>query len=319
VTSREKVIRAVAMEGPSTLPLYFFNERKERSDIFQVDYAEARDFAHRGSERSEWGFVWERLDGTMGQPKEPPLASWDAFRGYEAPDPEAPGRFDEAAGFRDLHPDSYLIGSLGISGFNLVTFIRGFEGAMEDLYLERERIEALIDLVFGFEMSVIRRFGGHGLDAISFADDWGTQNALMISPALWRELFKERYRAQFDLVHSLGMSVYFHCCGQIREIIPDLIEIGADILNLNQPELFGVERLGAEFGGKVCFCCPVDHQTVAIRGDRREIFEYVRRLKASLGGPAGGLIGYIEEYGSVGMSRGNFQSIIDAFEEGRDE
>jgi hypothetical protein len=111
------------------------------------------------------------------------------------------------------------------------------------------------------------------------------------------------------------MDVYFHCCGQIYDIIPDLIEIGVDILNLNQPDLFGVEKLGRDFGGKVCFNCPVDHQTVAIHGSRGEIFDYVRRLNDHLGRFNGGFIGYIEEYGSIGMSGENFESIIEAFEE----
>ena len=88
----------------------------------------------------------------------------------------------------------------------------------------------------------------------------------MIQPELWRQFFKERYREQFQLAHSLGMKVFFHSCGQVYDIIPDLIEIGTDLLNLNQPDLFGIEKLGQEFGGRVCFVCPVDHQTVAIHG-----------------------------------------------------
>jgi hypothetical protein len=110
------------------------------------------------------------------------------------------------------------------------------------------------------------------------------------------------------------MHVYFHCCGYIYDIIPDLIEIGVDILNLNQPELLGIENLARNFGGKVCFNCPVDHQTVAIHGSDAEIRAYVERLYRQLGCFAGGYIGYIEEYSSVGMSRANFESIVDAFE-----
>jgi uroporphyrinogen decarboxylase len=316
-TERKDIVRMAVSRGyPRRVPLLYFNEFKERSDILMIGYDEAADFPARGTKASEWGFEWERLDGTMGQPKNPPLADWDALRGYRFPDPDARGRYDRVGEAVARNADRYLIASLGITGFNHVTFLRGFENAMADLYLDRRRIEGLIDEVLSFEKAVIRRFGAFAFDAVAFGDDWGTQNSLLISPVLWRELFKERFRAQFDLVHSLGMRVFFHSCGQIWDIIPDLIEIGADILNLNQPDLFGVERLGEEFGGKACFCCPVDHQTVAIRGDRGEIFDYVRRLKASLGGPAGGFIGYIEEYSSIGMSRDNFQSILDAFEEG---
>jgi len=113
----------------------------------------------------------------------------------------------------------------------------------------------------------------------------------------------------------LGMHVYFHCCGYIYDIIQDLIDIGADILNLNQPDLLGIEKLSKDFGGKVCFNCPVDHQTVAIHGTPMEIKEYVERLYRNFNFQSGGYIGHIEEYSSTGMSAENFQAIVSSFEE----
>ena len=315
MNSKEIVKKAIEMKNPPRVPLFYFNKYKERSDIASTGYKEAADFKFKGTDKSEWGFEWESLDNTMGQPKHPPITSWDKMDGYKSPDPNAAGRFDHIPDFINSNKDKYLIGSIGISGFNFVTFIRGFESTLEDLYFEKENIGNLIDIVFSFEKEIIKNYGRYGLDAVAFGDDWGTQNSLMISPALWREVFKPRYKEQFDLIHNQGMHVYFHSCGYIYDIIPDLIEIGVDILNLNQPDLFGVEKLGRDFGGKVCFNCPVDHQTVAINGTRDEIFDYARRLKTNLGSFNGGFIGYIEEYSSIGMSDENFQSIIQAFNE----
>ena len=73
--------------------------------------------------------------------------------------------------------------------------------------------------------------------------------------------------------------------------------------------------MNKEFGGKVSFCCPVDHQTVAIHGTREEIFAYVRHMQDTFGSHNGGYIGYVEEYSSVGMSAENFKAICDAFDE----
>ena len=302
------------MRRPPRVPILFFNKDQERSDIRTTSYGEALDFPYRGTNRSEWGFLWERLDDTMGQPTDPPIPDWDRLADYRAPDPDAPGRYDHMASFVQQHGDRYLMGSLGISGFNLATFLRGFEDALTDLYLEPEKFEGILDMVLSFESRVIEHFADYGLDAVAFGDDWGTQQTLLVDPGLWREMFKPRYKRQFDLAHRKGLHVYFHCCGQIREIIPDLIDIGVDILNLNQPDIFGVESLGEEFAGRVCFNCPVDHQTVAINGDREQIFEYVGRLSRHLGSPDGGFIGYIEEYHSVGMSDENYRSIVEAFE-----
>ncbi len=97
------------------------------------------------------------------------------------------------------------------------------------------------------------------------------------------------------------------------DIITDLIDIGLDVIELLQPDLLGVERLAKRFGGKVCFCCSVDHQRRAISGTRDEIFSYARFLDDMLGGPQGGFIAYIEDYASLGMSEQNDQWIREAF------
>ena len=314
MTSKEVVKKAIKMQNPPRVPLLYFNCFLEKSDILSISFNTASDYKHKNTNVSEWGLIWETRDDTMGQPSNIPLPSWDDLCNYQFPVAGDNGRFAHIPDFIQRNSDKYLMGGIGISGFSLVTMIRGFADAMEDLYVERENIEYLLDRVQGFEMDIIHGYSQYDLDAISFGDDWGSQNSLLISPALWREFYKPRLKKQFDLIHSLGMDVYFHSCGNVYDIIPDLIEIGADILNFNQPDLFGVEKLGNDFGGKVCFNCPVDHQTVAIKGTRVEIFDYVKRLYDNLGSSSGGFIGYIEEYHSVGMSGENFKSIVEAFE-----
>ena len=98
---------------------------------------------------------------------------------------------------------------------------------------------------------------------------------------------------QFARVHAAGMHVWLHTCGDVWDIIPDFIEIGVDILELLQPDLFGIERLAEAFGGKVCFCCSVDHQRLACTGTRDEILGYARRLNDHLGAYDGGFMAYI--------------------------
>ena len=202
---------------------------------------------------------------------------------------------------------------MGITGSNAAMFLRGFESFIMDLSLERARAEQVLDIVFTFENGLIQRLAGGPVDGLRFCDDWGTQRGTIISPALWREVFFPRYKEQFDLVHRCGMKVWFHTCGHVLGIINGLIEAGADALELLQPDVMGVERLGEEFGGKVCFACSVDHQRRAISGTRREIEEYARLLQARLGGANGAFIGFVEDYASLGMSEQNYQWIRQAF------
>lgn len=314
MTSKELVRRAIERTGPERTPVLYYNKRLERSDVMRTGYAPAAGFCPNDKNRSEWGFLWERLDDTMGQPTQPPLREWDDFAHWHPPVANAAGRFNHMHTFVQENKDKYLIGEFGISGLNFITFLRGFEQTMEDFYLEPEKLSTLIDIVYNFEMDIIRGFCQFEIDAIGFGDDLGTQNSLMISPALWREVFKPRYKKQFDLVHSFGKHVYFHSCGYVYDIIPDLIEIGVDVFNFNQPDLLGIDRLNKDFGGTVSFCCPVDHQTIAITGDRQQIFDYVHHMQNTFGSHNGGFIGYVEEYSSVGMSDENFRSICDAFD-----
>ncbi len=203
--------------------------------------------------------------------------------------------------------------SLALSGFTTITFLARFEEVLIHLSTPSRQLKRLIDVVFSFEENLIREASNCGVDAIAFLDDWGSQNGLMISPDQWRKIFKPRYQKQFDLVHQQGMYVYFHTCGYIYPIIADFIEIGVDVLNISQPNLYNIPQLGRDFGGQVCFCCPVSYQTTGISGNPSEIEQYTKYLFEHLGKFDGGLIGYAEEYHSIGMSEENYRASIRGF------
>jgi uroporphyrinogen-III decarboxylase len=313
MTSREIVHRAVESAGPPRVPIHYCNRDFEHSDTLGTGWAAATGFAPSQPGMTEWGYVWQSLDRTMGQPHVHPLADWTGIDSYVPPDPFAPGRLDHVAAWTQQHRDKYLVFGIGISGFNCAMFTRGVEQFLMDLALDRERAERVLDIVFGFENAIIEQLAPFDLDCVKFGDDWGTQDGLMIRPDLWREVFKPRYAEQYELIHRQGKQVWLHTCGDVYDVIPDFIEIGLDILELLQPDLFGIERLAQDFGGKVCFCCSVDHQRRACHGSRDEIFEYARRLNDSLGAYNGGFIAYIEDYASLGMSEQNYQWICEAF------
>lgn len=312
-TAKETVCRAIEFRNPSRLPVLYFNRDQSLSDVLSTGYGAAPDFAPTQDGMTEWGYAWERLDGTMGQPDRSPLGDAGSMAEYACPDPHAPGRVAHVADWVRQNPDRFLRFALGITGFNQAAFLRGFEMLFSDLLEDRATANRVLDTVFGFENALIEQVAEASLDAVSFADDWGTQHGLMISPAMWRDVFRPRYAEQFELIHRAGMKVWFHTCGDVWEIIGDLIDIGVDVLELLQPDLFGIERLGAEFGGHVCFCCAVDHQRVALTGTQQEIAAYVQRLRNALGCFRGGLIGYIEDYQSLGMREQTYQWLRDAF------
>lgn len=310
---KDVVRRAIEFDSPPRVPIHYHNGDLECSDTLGTGYAPAPGFAPSRPGETEWGFVWHSLNQTMGQPHIRPLADWSAIDTYRPPDPHAPGRLDHVSAWAAEHSDRFLRFGLGITGFNCATFLRGFEEFLVDLRAAPDRVERVLDIVHGFENAIIDEIGAYPVDAVTFADDWGSQNGLIIAPDLWRRVFKPRYADQFARIHRAGKKVWFHSCGDVYSIIGDLIEIGADVLEFLQPDLLGVERLAADFGGNVCFCCSVDHQRVAIAGSRDEIFAYARRLYDMLGAFNGGFIAYIEDYSCLGMSQRNYQWLREAF------
>ena len=143
------------------------------------------------------------------------------------------------------YPNKFVVAALGLSGFGLMTGLRGFENALADLYLNPDMLARLADRVFDFETAAIEEIGRRGADGVWFFDDWGMEQSLFIRPDLWRSFFKPRYAAQFRRIHELGMRAFFHSCGCVWQIIPDLIEIGVDVLNLEQMRVFGDETAPA--------------------------------------------------------------------------
>ncbi|MCL5269004.1 MAG: hypothetical protein M1457_00250 [bacterium] len=307
-TRRELVEKAIAFQSPERIPVWFFNRDHLEGDIllYGVGLAEGN--------INEWGYEWIRLgDGTMGQPDRAVIESWDDFDRFRVPPLRPEVRMARVDEFMQRAGDRYRLASPGITGFTTYTFLRGYENSMLDFMIERERAEALLDKIFDFENEQARLAAARGFDGFHLADDWGTQSGLMIDPELWREIFKPRYARQAALVHELGMHLWFHCCGNIGEIVGDMHEIGVDVINISQPNVVDIEAVGARWRGRQCFMVPISYQTVSISGTPAEIHAEAQRLARLLACEKGGYIGYIEEYSCMGMSEENYRACCSAF------
>ena len=249
----------------------------------------------------------------MGQPAAPMIPTWDHLDRYEFPTVNADKRLAGLTEFKKRSEGYYRLPLLIITGFTTYTFLRGFENAMIDFVEESERAGRFLDRIFAFEKELITLAAEAGMDGFHFGDDWGTQDGLIISPAMWRRIFKPRYRDQFDHAHRLGLHVWFHCCGNAASIVPDFHEIGVDVMNIAQPNVVDLNPISAQLRGNQCFMVPISYQTVSISGTVAEIDAEARRLHDLFATPRGGYIGYVEEYGCMGMSEENYRACVRAF------
>ena len=286
--SREVVIRTIKFQTPDRLAYDF--PPKYGSDFVTCGANPSPD-ARPPDGIDEWGAVWKSKGKTLlGEVKEFPLKSWEDFDKLKIPDIHDVNRWKNLEGIREKAGDKFLLAS-GISIYERVHFIRGLENTWLDIYDAPEKLESLIDILVEMNLIAIEKYKVSGADGFIIADDWGLQNKLMISPSAWRKIWKPRYARIFEAAHNAGMFTFLHSCGYIVDILDDLIEIGLDVIHMDQQENMGLELLGRRFGGRITFFSPVDIQNTMVYGTLDEIRSYCRTMVRTLARlPNGGFI-----------------------------
>jgi len=263
----------------------------------------------------KWHFPGRYLDGqVIGHP----LADWDAYRGYELPDPAR--HTDWAAVKRQVeadHREGRAAWGLVEHGFLYLkmTYLRGFENFMIDVAERRTELWELRDRIADFWLETVRRYVEAGVDAVSFGDDLGHQNALPMSPATWRDLLKGAYQRIYQRCRQDGVIVYMHTDGWILDIIPDLLEAGVDMLN-PQDLVNGLDNLRRLAKGKVSIDLDVDRQSVTVFGTPAEVEAHIRHCIEKLGSPRGGLMLIHGVY--EGTPKGNIAACVRAMQKHHD-
>ncbi|MDW8101188.1 MAG: uroporphyrinogen decarboxylase family protein [Anaerolineae bacterium] len=239
----------------------------------------------------EWGVQWLD-DGHGGRvASHPLLPGYETLASYVFPDPYHPDRFRQADAQLAQRNGRYARGAVWFTLFERLWMLRGFENILVDPYLYPDEFVHLRDRILEFNLILIDQWLARGVDAVFFSDDWGWQRGLLISPEDWRKFYRPAYARMFRRVRDGGAHVWLHSCGDVTDIIPDLIDLGLNVLNPVQPQAMDLEHLAREFGGKLCFCGGVDVQGLLIRGTPDEVKREVHRLVHLFGRYNGGYIG----------------------------
>ncbi|MHB9071281.1 MAG: uroporphyrinogen decarboxylase family protein [Sedimentisphaerales bacterium] len=281
ISSYEIVKAAVEFQKPVRVPIKDLSH-PESSDIVGVGFEPAVWHWHQavdGAEECEdiFGCLRRRYDSGIGEVHRPALQSWDQLKNFSLPKIQL--LKEQAEKQLALLPSGrFVFGDIG-QFLSKIFEIRGFENALLDFGLYPEKVKELAKQLTDFAIRRTRMYAEiGGIHCISIYDDWGTQQSMLISPMQWRELFLDFYRQLFTVAHENNMFVYFHCCGAVGPIIPNLIEAGVNILNFDQPRLHGIKELSDKYAGKVTFCCPVDIQATLPKGDKKLIEQEVNEL-----------------------------------------
>lgn len=232
---------------------------------------------------------------------ESPLADMttEELRDHPFPDPEdqredivrAASKFREKYGDKDFAVATQIFGTT----FELSWYLRGFEQFLKDLYQNTEFVELLLDSLVdywhGF-FDILFEEAGDLIDVVMMGDDLATQSSLLLNPGVYREIVKPRQRKICSYLKNRGVYVFYHTCGAIKPLIPDLIEIGVDALNPVQVNATGMEtdKLKEDFGDQIAFWGGgIDTQKVMPTGSVKEVRQEVKRRIDDLA-PGGGFV-----------------------------
>jgi hypothetical protein len=242
----------------------------------------------------EWGCTWKRLGGiTKGEVVRGAIADWKDLDAWQPPDYGLASRYDGARRIFAEAGGKYRIGHIPTCAFSVTRNVRRLDNFLADCLLEPERVRVLNERVVAEMEKAVRRLADAGAAAVMFGEDWGTQDRLLISPRTWRDLFLPCFERVCGAAGEAGLDIWMHSCGNIWEIIPELIDVGVRVLQFDQPALYGIERLNEAFGGRVTFECPVDIQSAAegLQSRRADVIRAAaRRMIETLGGHGGGFV-----------------------------
>ncbi|MHB9026559.1 MAG: uroporphyrinogen decarboxylase family protein [Armatimonadota bacterium] len=311
MNSRERVQRAINFQGPDRAPIShailpstqikYGQALQEILDSVHEDFGweflpdlKREDYPplyKAGRNYDDFGTLWDvEIEGMCGIPIEWPLEDWDNYKNFTWPDFSAgPPKSRLYSGHLAGKDERYYARGAWITFFEVMQQLRGMENLLMDLAFLPNEIYQLRDDLLAFNLTWIDKWLEHDYDGLHFADDWGSQSSLLISPARWREFYRPVYQAMFEKVTNAGLDVHFHSDGYIIDIIPDLIDMGAKVLNC-QASVIGYDVLQKNFAGTLCFRTDLDRQKIVPFGTPEQVQAHILDVFAHLGTPRGGII-----------------------------
>lgn len=244
---------------------------------------------------SDWGSdaVWD-----YGTTHRYPLADVTCARDVEMWRWPSPLDFDYqwAANIaRDWDPQYAVRGPYWLPVFSRVCSLFGIEDALTRMVCDTEVFEAAVEVVTNLNVGYCERLldacGDH-MPILCLGDDFATQRGLMMSPEMWRRLLKPAYARMFAIGHARGKAVWFHSCGDITSVIPDLLEIGMEVWETVQLQALPMSAhdLKREFGTDLTFFGGISTQRLPFTTPDC-VRDEVRRVIEALGSGGGYICG----------------------------
>jgi uroporphyrinogen decarboxylase len=277
-------------------------ERAIGEDMLLTSVGWANSYYQPGEDYTdEWGIGWRAVPyqtpygvGHYTEMVHHPLAERSAFERYIPPDPNRPELYADAAWTLDQYQENYwIVGVTVTTIFEAAWALRGYDRLMMDFVEDPTLADAILDIPYQYHLAAGLRLTQMGVDMLWLGDDVGMQGGMLISPRHWRRYLKPRLADMIRAVKVANpqLKVAYHSDGDISPIIPELIEIGVDVLNPIQPACMGPAHLKHTYGDRLCFWGTVDEQYTLPFGSPADVAAEVRRRIETVGAGGGLIIG----------------------------
>jgi uroporphyrinogen decarboxylase len=240
----------------------------------------------------DWGIRWVK-EGAFNQPVGFPLADLprEQILSWDFPYERLDFLLHRMDPLLPMAKDLFIGCDVSPCIWEMYWRLRGLENAIIDIAADPDLTRAMFRKCADFALALSRRACSElPIDWLWCGDDVAGQQSMVMSPASWRELIKPLTKEIYAVGRAAGLWVANHCCGALRPIIPDLIEIGLDVLNPIQAGCPGMDalELKAEFGDKLAFMGGVDTQDLLPSGTPSEVRAATEKLIAGMTAPVGG-------------------------------
>ena len=295
MTAREIVISNIEYRGDGPIAMVFRNDESRLNDFVGTECRHSipiDEWEDGGYEfyTDIWHNTWYRIKGLSksGEVYEPVVKSWSDLDTLDLPDLDNQEYYAHARELGASDDERFRMGFMPGWPFATVRYMRKMEQYFVDLIADRDCIDVLHDRVTSLLERVIGRFGEAGMDGIMFCEDLGVQDRLLMSPDMWRDIFRPLYERLTSKAHEYSMKVIQHSCGYNWDLIDDLCDAGIDCLQFDQPLVYELPLLSEKLKAHgVGLYSPCDIQRVLPTGNKTLIVEESRRLAETF---KGGLI-----------------------------
>lgn len=230
-----------------------------------------------------WGCEFVSIGaGAIGEVKNPQIKGedWEDAENVHIPLEWLSVDVEKVNAFCRENRDKFIFGGCCPRPFEQLQFLRGTAELYIDLMEPCEAMRRFMGKMHAFYCEQMELWAKTDVDALNMMDDWGSQQSLLISPALWREVFRPMYKDYIDIAHRAGKKIFMHSDGYTLAIYPELIEMGLDAFN-SQIFCMGVENL-SKYRGKITFWGEIDRQHLLPNGTREDIVNAVTQVKETL-------------------------------------